>query len=208
MNRRQVRGSQKISKSRNRRIENKRILIVAEGIKTEPQYFEGLASHLNAQAVQVISVKPVGVGRDPLRVVQEAESRRRKEIRDGDPYDAVWCVVDVDTHATLPQACRLASKSKLDLAVSSPCFEVWLLWHFEERTAWSTADDLSERLKKFGFSGKSLPPNFPFECFGDAKVRAGRCAEIKIQHSPPNPSSSVVGLVEELENACMSKRAK
>ncbi|MEV6735652.1 RloB family protein [Streptomyces sp. NPDC051104] len=208
MSRRQVRGSQKISKSRNKRTENRRILIVAEGVKTEPQYFESLAAHLNAQAVQVVSVKPVGIGRDPLRVVQEAESRRLKEMRDGDPYDSVWCVVDVDEHATLPQACRLAAKSNLGLAVSNPCFEVWLVWHFEERTAWSTASDLSERLKKFGVLGKSLPPDFPYDRVGYAKVRAGKCAEIKDQHNPPNPSSSVVRLVEELETACMGKQAK
>lgn len=208
MSRRQVRGSQKISKSHGKRSENKKILIVAEGVKTEPQYFEGLAAHLNAQAVHVISLKPVGVGRDPMSVVREAESRRERERRNGDAFDSVWCVVDVDEHATLPAACTLASREQLDLAISSPCFEIWLLWHYEDRITWSTGNALATRLKNFGFLGKSLPVNFPYERFPDAKQRAEKCAAIQVQHNPPNPSSSVSELVNELVLASKGKTSR
>ncbi|MFF5086324.1 RloB family protein [Streptomyces niveus] len=205
MSRRQVRGSQRISKSRGRRSENKKILIVAEGVKTEPQYFEGLASHLNAQAVHVISVKPIGTGRDPLSVVREADQRRRQEEQNGDAFDSVWCVVDVDSHATLPSACDLASRNSLSIAVSSPCFEIWLLWHFEEHRAWVTAQALAAKLKKHGVSGKSLPSGFPYAGYSEAKVRAEKCEAVRVIHSPPNPSSSVSDLVAELEAACEGK---
>lgn len=208
MSRRQVRGSQRISKSRGKRAENKKVLIVAEGVKTEPQYFEGLAAHLNAQAVHVISIKPIGTGRDPLSVVREADQRRKREAQSGDAFDSVWCVVDVDTHATLPAACELASRSGLDVAVSSPCFEIWLLWHFEERTAWATTQALAEKLKKHGVSGKSLPSNFPYEKYAQAKIRAEKCDSIQVKHKPPNPSSSVSVLVAELELACKGENKK
>ncbi|MFJ3758899.1 RloB family protein [Streptomyces sp. NPDC090080] len=205
MNRRQVRGSQRISKSHGKRSENKKILIVTEGVKTEPQYFEGLAAHLNAQAVHVISLKPVGTGRDPMSVVREADSQREKERRNGDAFDSVWCVVDVDEHATLPAACTLAAREKMGLAISSPCFEIWLLWHYEDRLAWSTGGALAQRLKKFGVLGKNLPANFPYDRFVDAKQRAEKCAVIELKHKPPNPSSSVSELVSELELASKGK---
>ncbi|WP_079037052.1 RloB family protein [Streptomyces silaceus] len=205
MSRRQVRGSQKISKSRGRRSENKKVLIVTEGVKTEPQYFEGLASHLNAQAVHVISVRPIGTGRDPLSVVREADRRRRREEQDGDAFDSVWCVVDVDTHATLPAACELASRHSLYIAVSSPCFEIWLLWHFEEHRAWVTAQALADKLKKHGISGKKLPSNFPYTKYPEAQARAKKCETICVNHAPPNPSSSVSELVAELEHSCKMK---
>lgn len=208
MSRRQVRGSQRISKSRGRRSENKKVLIVTEGVKTEPQYFEGLAAHLNARAVHVATIKPIGTGRDPMSVVREAKERRDKERRNGDAFDSVWCVVDVDAHATLAAACAQASKSGLDIAVSSPCFEIWLLWHFEDRSAWSSGAELANRLKNFRVLGKSLPSNFPYASFEEAKRRASRCPPIEIKHSPPNPSSSVSELVIELEKACGGRLAK
>lgn len=206
MSRRQVRGSQQIRKPRGRRAENTKILIVAEGSKTEPQYFEGLAAHLNAQAVSVLSVKPIGLGQDPLRVVQEAGRRDRDERRDGDPYDAIWCVVDVDDHATLPDACELARQKGFDTAVSCPCFEIWLLWHFQDHTAWAKAEDLAAKLKRHGFTDKNLPRNFPYSKFDTARQRAGKCAVIETQHRPPNPSSSVARLIDALEIASGSKR--
>ncbi|MEV5882453.1 RloB family protein [Streptomyces sp. NPDC052020] len=187
---------------------NKKILIVAEGVKTEPQYFEGLASHLNAQAVHVISIKPIGTGRDPLSVVREADQRRSREAQSGDAFDSVWCVVDVDAHATLPAACKLASQKGLDIAVSSPCFEIWLLWHFEECTAWVTAHALAEKLKKYAISGKILPSNFPYGKYVEAKLRAAKCDDIQVNHKPPNPSSSVSELVAELELACKGRTRK
>lgn len=205
MSRRQVRGSQKIKKSHGTRREAAKILVVAEGEKTEPQYFEGLAAHLNAQAVQVISLRSIGLGRDPLRVVREALSRRQTEEANGDPYDSVWCVVDVDQHATLESACSYAKRHKLDIAVSSPCFEIWLLWHFQDHAAWITADTLSAKLKKFGINDKNLPPTFPYDKYPNAKLRADKCVEIRLSHKPPNPSSSVSSLVDVLADACKRK---
>ncbi|WP_158920345.1 RloB family protein [Streptomyces sp. NBRC 109706] len=112
MSRRQLRGPQKISKSRNRRSEHTKILIVTEGVNTEPQYFERFATLMRAKAVRVVSVRPVGVGRDPLSVVREARRLRDIEVRGGDPFDAVWCVVDVDEHANLEKACVEAGRQR------------------------------------------------------------------------------------------------
>ncbi|WP_413966282.1 RloB family protein [Actinacidiphila polyblastidii] len=179
---------------------------MAEGEKTEPQYFEGLSLHLNAQAVQIIRLESVGLGRDPLRVVNAALKLRDVEEKEGDPYDAVWCVVDVDQHATLEPACHHAKRNGLEIAVSSPCFEVWLLWHFQEHAGWITSQSLSEKLKKFGFTDKNLPESFPYAEYSKAKVRAERCAEIRQRHDPPNPSSSVSALVGVL--AVASKRSR
>ncbi|MEU2668855.1 RloB family protein [Streptomyces sp. NPDC007164] len=148
MSRRQLRGPQRISKSKNRRIEHAKILVAAEGVNTEPQYFEKFSALIKAKAVRVVSIKPVGVGRDPLSVVNEAIRLRDLEGKSGDPFDAVWCVVDVDEHASLERACIEAGRAGIETAVSSPCFEIWLLWHFENRTSWVNASTLSKLLRK------------------------------------------------------------
>jgi hypothetical protein len=203
---RRIRGSQKISKSQKRRVEHRKILITTEGVKTEPQYFERLAATLKAKAVRVVSLKPVGVGRDPLSVVKEADRRRGIEDRGGDPFDEVWCVVDVDDHASLERACIEAGRLRIDMAISAPSFEVWLLWHFEDMAASADGRALHRTLKsKWGFSDKNIPEGFPYGRYGDAMKRAGRCEEIRARHSPPNPSSSVSALVEALVRAYTEK---
>lgn len=198
MNRRQLRGPDRIAKSRNRRSEHTKILITAEGATTEPLYFEKLTALLNTKAVRVIRVSPIGVGRDPLRVVKEAVRLRDQESRRGDPFDAVWCVVDVDEHANLPAACTAADRSDVDMAISSPCFEIWLLWHYEDRTAWVDEKTLSRLLKRRGFSGKKVPHGFPYGQYPAAMERAARCGQVKVRHSPPNPHSSVPALISAM----------
>ncbi|SCD36699.1 RloB-like protein [Streptomyces sp. TverLS-915] len=201
MSRRQIRGGQKISKPRARRQEHRKFLVVTEGTRTEPQYFENLAALLNAKAVQVVKVKPVGIGRDPASVVKEAERRRRQERKGGDPFDEVWCVVDVDQHETLPRACKEARDLGIEMAISSPCFEIWLLWHFENRTRWIDAGELKRLLGKQGFADKNVPENFPYGAHALAAERSATCEPIVHPHMPPNPSSSVASLVASLVRA-------
>lgn len=202
MSRRQLRGPQRIAKSKRKRVEHKKILVAAEGANTEPQYFEKFAAFMKARAVHVVSLKPVDVGRDPLSVVKEAARRRDLEIRGGDPYDEVWCVVDVDEHASLERACIEAKRLGIDMAISSPCFEIWLLWHFQERTSWIDRKTLSRILQtKWGFSGKSLPEGFPYEGYEVALTRAARCEQGRSEHTPPNPHTSIPCLILTLIKA-------
>ncbi|WP_372495848.1 RloB family protein [Kitasatospora humi] len=184
----------------------KKILIVTEGIKTEPQYFEGLARHLNSRAIQVISVRPVGLGKDPLSVVKEAITRRAREQRAGDPFDATWCAVDVDNHQSLEAACSLARKEGVSLAISNPCFEIWLLWHFADQTTWIAGAEALARLKeRHGFSGKNLPEAFPFSTYEEAIRRAMHCKSTSVPHRPPNPHSSVALLADVLRQSSMRR---
>ncbi|WP_330174499.1 RloB family protein [Streptomyces sp. NBC_01498] len=201
MSRRQLRGTQRISKSKNTRYEHTKILIATEGVNTEPQYFEKFTALVRAKAVRVVSVKPVGVGRDPLSVVNEAKRLRDLEKRSGDPYDAVWCVVDVDEHASLERACIEAGRLSIEIAISSPCFEIWLLWHFENRTSWVDANTLSKLLQKRGISGKNMSDRFPYGNYPEAIARSSKCESIKVKHAPPNPHSSVPRLISALVKA-------
>jgi hypothetical protein len=51
--------------------------------------------------------------------------------RTRDEFDELWCVADVDEF-DLDRAVQAAEAGRVRLAVSNPCFEVWLLLHFEE----------------------------------------------------------------------------
>ncbi|MFF2630055.1 RloB family protein [Kitasatospora griseola] len=202
-----TRGARELRKSRDGRVAGKKILIVTEGIRTEPFYFDKLAKYLNSRAVRVISVKPVGLGKDPLSVVMEAVARRSRERLTGDPFDATWCVVDVDDHHSLEDACTLARKEGISLAISSPCFEIWLIWHFANHSSWvSSAGTFAILKARHGFSGKAIPEDFPYSNYVDAIIRSSRCEDVTVQHRPPNPHSSVAQLAEELRDSSMRRK--
>ncbi len=54
-----------------------------------------------------------------------------------EPYNEVWCVFDVETTDNMVQvenALKDAEALKFKVAISNPCFEVWLIAHFLHTT--------------------------------------------------------------------------
>lgn len=105
-----------------------RLLVVCGGERTEPAYLVGLKVHLRNPAVQV---KVRAKGCAPKELVTYA---RTVAPIGGDEFDEVWCVVDSDEFDLEP-AVALAAKLDVHLAVSNPCFELWLLLHHQDCTA-------------------------------------------------------------------------
>ena len=103
------------------------MLIVCEGSKTEPWYFQALVARFRLSTANVVVEAS---GSDPSRLVRKAKSLRDIERRRGNQYDSVYCVFDRDEHAHFDAASDKARSAKLKLARSWPCFEFWLLLHF------------------------------------------------------------------------------
>jgi len=113
----------------------KRFLIVCEDSRSAPNYFRALSKYLKIAAS--IEVCPSTLGTDPVNVVQSAIDIREKieEESNADPFDSVWAVFDADLHSQnkhqIPNARQLADSNTIKLAISNPCFEYWLILHFE-----------------------------------------------------------------------------
>lgn len=60
---------------------------------------------------------------------------RKWLARNPDTCDEVWCVFDVDEFPHVAEAVRSAADEQFFVAVSNPCFELWLLLHFVKHTA-------------------------------------------------------------------------
>lgn len=110
------------------------ILIVCEGKRTEPESFLGFSKANRNPRVDIRIAPERGV---PLTLVKTANSYKRgatrlaRGSRDVNLlYDSVWCVFDVDDHPNIPAARDLARTVGIRLAISNPCFELWLLLHF------------------------------------------------------------------------------
>lgn len=139
-----------------------RILVVTEGLRTEPQYVEGLNRYLRSKGTTAI-VKPVSVGKDPLKVVQKCIEKRDEAERNGKGYDEFVCLVDVDEHDTLSAAIQLADREAIQLLISNLKFEAWLRWHAEDKRSALTSAQLDALVAKLGLvRGKLLSSTFPF----------------------------------------------
>ena len=109
-----------------------KILIVCEGEKTEPNYFNGVRDYygLNSANVEICGDS----GSDPLSIFRYAKQRYREERDAGDTFDRVFCVFDKDSHPQYDEALQIiTAQTPYDtyFAITSvPCFEYWLLLHF------------------------------------------------------------------------------
>ena len=106
-----------------------RVLIVCEGTKTEPKYFQVIKKELGLTSAD-IDIDDTH-GPTPNAIANRA-IRKIKEAKDaGNPYDKIFCVFDRDRHEDFYTASDKMVKHSCTLARSWPCFEYWLLLHFD-----------------------------------------------------------------------------
>lgn len=100
-------------------------LIVCEGERTEPNYFNALAGGRNSK---VLSVEVLGEGQSTCRLVRTAIEERDKSMIE---YDRVWVVFDKDDFNDFNEAIALAQKNDICSAWSNEAFELWYYLHFQ-----------------------------------------------------------------------------
>jgi hypothetical protein len=130
-----------LSRRKPGRVVKPRWLIVCEGAKTEQEYFHGLRKALGNKVILEFDARHS----DPKSIVEVAAAAKRNAARAArqDPneeFDQIWCVFDRDTHPLVQEALCQAEANSLPVAFSDPCFELWLLLHFQNQTAHITAE--------------------------------------------------------------------
>lgn len=190
-----------------------RILVVTEGMKSEPTYLEALRRKLKLHSFQVEVLHP---GRtDPLNLVEVAvarvkESRQKKRDLFTTPFDEAWVVFDreakhSDRQKSMPLALEKAKSNDIRVALSNPCFEFWILLHFTMTTkpfphCEAVAKELKSYLPKYGKAlseVQSLLPKIP-----DAVKNADHCRNHqKSVGGEGNPSTSVDELIKSMNEA-------
>lgn len=113
-----------------------KIVVFSEDKNTEPQYFNGPKRHFSSLLIELEIYPAQGV---PMTLV-EAASKKFSELykyakKTGNSFDQnfeVWAVFDVDEHPHIEDAKAIAKANKVKIACSNPCFEIWLVYHFED----------------------------------------------------------------------------
>lgn len=123
----------------------KRLLIVCEGSKTEPNYFKAMRRDLGLGSADV-RICGEECGTDPVSVVKFA----LQEFAEDPGFDEIYCVFDKEgtqeRKVKYDQACQIIDGKKLKngrsiKAIKSvPCFEYWYLLHYKFTTSPFTAE--------------------------------------------------------------------
>lgn len=177
----------------------KKVLVVTEGAVTEQEYLEYIRGTLGHALT--LSCKPGK--RDPYSVVSKALKLREAETKEkGDPFDEVWVLIDVDSHAHLTDALTLAEKKGIRVGLCNPCFEVWLLMHLHPVSASSTNTKVSKEWEGLSKSGrkainiKALSGKFET---AEENARKSRASHVRNGlRETENPSTNVDLLVRML----------
>ncbi len=175
------------------------VLIVCEGGKTEPIYFNELRMAHRLSSANIRIVHPDAT--DPMSIVAYAENSL------GDGFDKVFCVFDRDGHDNYDAAVRKIVQSpegrrgRLIAITSWPCFELWLLMHYRYSSAGLTSAEALREIKRYiadyqksypGIFGR-LSPNLP-----SALLNAARLVKENAETQNVNPATFVHVLVQFL----------
>jgi len=117
-------------------------IIAAEGQKTEPSYFDALRKHYmfhhreSRVHVHILKRPPEDTGKSAPEYVKKMLEDFFQENSDYEfqsDYDEFWLVADTDKwqsqNAKLSALATICKEKKYHIAVSNPCFELWLILH-------------------------------------------------------------------------------
>lgn len=138
------------------RPQNVSFLIVCEGERTEPKYFE---SFIRNRCSQVTEVRVEGEGRGTLSLVKQAIKIRDKSAK---PYDRVWAVFDKDDFQDFNQAINYAKKHQINCAWSNESFELWYYLHFQYLDTGISRSDYIQRIER-EIRNRTNDPSFRYE---------------------------------------------
>jgi hypothetical protein len=203
------------------------ILVVTEGVNTEPVYFEAIRKVFASTAIELV---PHGAGRgDPRKLTEAAlqcRNHRRKQAKNKElsisqleDFDQMWIVFDTDvlTPEKRNAGIAYAESRGVQVASSEPCFEYWLLLHCAK--AYTTAfmkkcDDVKPFLNKaFGWVGydKNLSGSkkliVPLVTKPNVSAALTAANRVRKHHAaagtpfPANPSTDVDLLINAINEA-------
>jgi len=195
------------------------VLIVCEGSKTEPNYLREVVAHYR---LSVANVEITGNGGSaPMSVVDQAIKLFEK-----DPdYNAVFCVIDCDSHTTFHQALaqvrdtilnrrigkRKIGKARFEAITSIPCFEFWILLHYCNTTAhMARYADVELRLKAISalatyVKGRRGLFAVTQDLLNTALINADRAKRAAANTGTDNPTTLMPILIRYLQDLAIKK---
>jgi len=129
-----------------------------EGTVTEKKYFEDLrnSEYFNDSGkIELISIDRPKEGHNSPKYVKDLLSKTKRDYNFR-PTDEFWMIIDRDDweamhsidFSELYESCK--QEKNLFIALSNPCFEIWLIFHFVKLS------DIGEEDKKQIYQNRSI----------------------------------------------------
>lgn len=209
--------------SRKNKLKSKRqapanYLIVCEGKKTEPNYFNGLKKQINENYgnkvdVLIPKIEIKGTGKnttDLVKYTQKSVNYANKV------YGQVWVVFDKDDYSD-EQFESAILNCDYNVCWSNPNFELWLLSHFKKVSKYISKEnvlyELNKEFQKNGLGNYSKNDTNIFEkVTKDGKLHTAieNCKHMETINpnghaSEKNPMTKVYKIVDELQEYLIPK---
>lgn len=114
----------------------RKVFIFTEGSVTEQRYFQEFIEFYNIPQARVKVIDRETTNSSPESVigyVVDFQNRIRKNEPDISVHYVYWLVIDTDRWGTnLAITVDEAYQRNYDVALSRPCFEIWLLLHYDD----------------------------------------------------------------------------
>lgn len=209
----------------------KAYLIACEGICTEPNYIKGLVEHQK-------SIQAIAVGTEVI-IAQHSHSNPHGVLQDllntpdYESFDELWIVIDRDeieskgkgfgghSEENFKKALEDSKKNDVNVACSNPCFELWIVLHFDFRDTACSRDDIQKKaLEKVN---STLPKDKQLKKIDDLKAVKNlydllkdkvdtamiNAKKLKVnEEKKENPSSGMYKLVDSLLSIERTKKLK
>ena len=146
---RKIRDLRRKSRSRSPK---RKITILCEGRNTEPDYFRAIRKLFQGALIDVLVIPGVGV---PATIAEKAIAAARdgglikgqRKKRDSyERHDQVWAVFDRDDHPRFEESFDRCTANSIGIAYSVPCFEIWLILHYDDLDRPDHRHDVQKRL--------------------------------------------------------------
>ena len=180
-------------------------LVICEDKKSSKHYLDDACFHFRAD----VDIDVIHCGKtDPKGIVEKAISSTKH-------YDTIFCVIDRDEHLNFDEALTLAKPfKKITIITSYPCFEFWLLLHFQysrkpyRSTLKKSAGeqillDLKSKPGMHEYAKGSTHGLFNYllgEKFSLARSNSKRALKDAQINTEPNPSTTFHELIDFIES--------
>jgi len=141
-------------------------VVLCEGANTEPGYINELAQHqkLAPLILEIESAAgvPLTMAKKAVAKVKKLPRNKARNLSSFERHDEVWVVFDKDEHPKIKEALDLCYSNKIGVAFSNPCFEVWLILHFQDYDKSDGREAAQKHCEKIcaGYSRKGKKPEF------------------------------------------------
>jgi hypothetical protein len=180
--------------------------LAMEGARTEPVYFEAFKPTQRHVSVRMVLVPSNKDRSSPEEVLKRLKNYAKKYPPQ--PRDNYWIVIDRDgwDPAILDEVCAAAAIAGYEVALSNPCFEIWLWLHLQHNRAFIDRHVCQRALQEVlpGYSPGSKGNFDPTALVANVQTAIARARALDVNPGapwPPQQASRVYRLVESWINA-------